>query len=83
MESDNKTFSIASQFYHRPILIPHHPHPLIHCYHKKEKEFTCNNPDCKKNEGDSFRCTFCNIAIHTLPMNLLAIVLKNCKCTDL
>ena len=63
MESDNKTFSIASQFYHRPILIPHHPHPLIHCYHEKEKEFSCNNPDCKKNEGDSFRCTFCNYDI--------------------
>ena len=28
MESEDETFSMASQFYHRPILIPHHPHPV-------------------------------------------------------
>ena len=63
MESEDETFSIAEQFYHRPILIPNHPHPLIHRYDEKERDFSCNNPDCKKPEGNSFRCTFCNYDI--------------------
>ena len=36
-----KKFNIADKFYERPILIPNHEHPLIHCFHPEG--FTCNN----------------------------------------
>ena len=63
-----------SIFYTEPILIPYHPHPLIHCLH--DKGYTCNsyinlinNNEIEKNDtnhrgtGCSFFCTFCNYDI--------------------
>ena len=71
-----KKFNIADKFYERPILIPNHEHPLIHCFHPEG--FTCNNEpehEILKKKGKikikqdpdktspSFFCSFCNYDI--------------------
>ena len=63
-------FNISEKFYDGPILIPHHEHPVIHCFH--DNTFNCNI--CKSafieekqaqkiNKMGSFCCTLCNLDI--------------------
>ena len=64
-------FNIAEKFYEGAILIPHHEHPVFHCFH--DDTFNCNV--CKKaftiekekdsniNKTGCFCCTLCNVDI--------------------